>query len=365
MLRVSLAALTALALSSGVSAQDDLQVETLADGLDYPWSVAELPDGRYLVTEKSGQLRIVGDEGVASDPVDGGPVALYSGQGGLLDVVLHPRFEETGLVYLTWSEGTPRANTLKLGRGVFDGQSLVGFQEIFAATDRPTDVHYGARLAFLGDGTLLLGIGDGFDYREQAQLPDNHYGAFVHLREDGSPLPSQFDNAAPGVFTIGHRNPQAVAVDPETGTVYAHEHGPQGGDEINVLVEGANYGWPITSYGIDYTGALVTPFETYEGMAEPLLHWTPSIAPAGMAFYSGEMFAEWQGDLLVAALIPGEAAVESGHLRRVDIENGEVVGQDVLLGDLGVRMRDVRQATDGALLILTDAADGQLLRVSR
>ena len=167
------------------------------------------------------------------------------------------------------------------------------------------------------------------------------------------------------MFSIGHRNPQAVVYDAASETIYAHEHGPQGGDEINVLEPGANYGWPIASYGIDYTGALVAPFERYDGMVEPILAWVPSIAPSGMAIYHGDMFPEWEGDLLVSALIAGDADTPSGHVRRVDLEGGAVVGQDVWFGELGARIRDVRVGPDGAIWLLTDAADGQLVRVSR
>ena len=337
-------------------------VETRVEGLEYPWSVAFLPDG------------------LEAEPVAGVPEVLHSGQGGLLDVALHPDFGTNRLVYLTWTAGTPRDNTLHLGRGRLEAGALEDFQILFSAEPRrSTDVHYGGRIAFLPEdtaaagtamagfmpATIVLGIGDGFDFREQAQRPQTHFGSFVRLNLDGQPMPAAFPGSAPGVFTIGHRNPQAVVFDAETGTLYAHEHGPQGGDEINVLEAGGNYGWPIASYGIDYTGALVTPFQTYPGMTDPIRHWVPSIAPAGMAIYRGDMFPEWQGDLFVAALIPGDADVPSGHVRRVDLEDGEVVGEEVLFGDLDARIRDVRTGPDGALWLLTDEAEGRLVRVGR
>ena len=319
-----------------------------------------------LVTEKPGRLRLVGPGGLDPEPVTGVPDVLYSGQGGLLDVVLHPDFEENGWVYLTWSEGAPRDNTLHLGRARLDGHALAGLETLFEATPRRhTDVHYGGRLAFLPDGSLVLGVGEGFDYREQAQRPQTHLGSFVHLADDGRPLASPFADAAPGVFTIGHRNPQAVVFDPVSGRLYANEHGPRGGDEINVLVEGANYGWPIASHGVDYTGALVTPFQAYPGMTGPLHVWVPSIAPAGMTVYHGAMFPEWEGDLFVAALIPGDADVPSGHVRRVDIEDGAVAGEAVLLGGLEARIRDVRTGPDGAIWVLTDEENGRLVRLAR
>lgn len=355
-----------LALGPGAAALAQYTLETRAEGLEYPWSVAFLPDGRMLVTEKPGRLRIVGADGLQPEPVAGVPDVLHSGQGGLLDVALHPDFESNGFVYLTWSAGTPRDNTLHLGRGRLEEGALEDFAILFSAEPRRrTDVHYGGRIAFLADNSLVLGIGDGFDFREQAQRPQTHFGSFVRLDDAGRPLASGFSGAAPGVFTIGHRNPQAVVYDAQTGRLYAHEHGPQGGDEVNLLEEGNNYGWPVASYGIDYTGALVTPFETYPGMTDPIHHWVPSIAPAGMTLYRGGMFPEWEGDLLVAALIPGDADVPSGHVRRVDLEAGEVAGEDVLFGELGARIRDVRTGPDGAVWLLTDEEEGRLVRVSR
>lgn len=356
----------AAGLTGAVWAQDEYSTEVLAEGLDHPWAVAVLPGGDMLITEKPGALRWYRNGALSNAPVAGVPAALYSGQGGLLDVVLHPDFATNALIYLTWSEGTPRDNTLKLGRGRFEDGALVDFEEIFAAEPRrPTDVHYGARLVFLDDNSILLGIGDGFDLREQAQRPESHYGTFVHLAADGTPMPSAVEGGGPGVFSFGHRNPQAVVRDPQTGAIYSHEHGPRGGDEINILSAGANYGWPITSYGIDYTGAIVTPFETYPGVTDPIHYWTPSIAPAGMAIYRGEMFAEWDGDLIVSALIAGDAGTAGGHLRVVDLEDGAVAGETIILGELETRLRDVRVAPDGSLLVLEDAPDGRLIRVYR
>ncbi|WP_339743645.1 PQQ-dependent sugar dehydrogenase [uncultured Maricaulis sp.] len=358
------ATLAAFAISSAGFAEP--RQETVVEGLEFPWSLAFLPDGRMLVTEKPGRLRVIDADGLEAAPVSGVPEVLYSGQGGLLDVVLHPDFETNHLVYLTWSEGTPRDNTLKLGRGRLEGMALVDFEEIFAAQpNRHTDVHYGARLAFLPDNTLLLSVGEGFDYREEAQQPASHFGSYVHLNADGTPITSPFADAAPGVYTIGHRNPQGIAVDPVSGIVYSNEHGPRGGDEINILIEGRNYGWPIATHGVDYTGALVSPYTSYPGMEEPLLYWVPSIAPSSMAIYHGTMFADWDGDLLVTALIHGDAGVPSGHLRRIDLENGEVVGQEILLGDLQARMRNVAVAPDGSIYLLTDEPEGRLIRLTR
>lgn len=357
-----LAALAATALGSAAYAEP--RHETVTGGLEFPWSLAFLPDGRMLVTEKPGRLRVVEQGVLQAEPIAGVPDVLFSGQGGLLDVVLHPDFASNHLVYLTWSQGEPRDNTLKLGRGRLEGGALVDFEEIFTAQPRRhTDVHYGARLVFLPDNSLLLSIGDGFDYREQAQNPASHFGSYVHLQDDGTPLASPFPDAAPGVYTIGHRNPQGIARDPVTGIVYSNEHGPRGGDEINILVEGQNYGWPVATYGVDYTGALVTPYTSYPGMEEPLLYWVPSIAPSSMAVYHGAMFPDWDGDLLVTALIHGDAEVASGHLRRIDLENGDVVGQEILLGELQARMRNVAVGPDGSIYLLTDDLEGELIRL--
>lgn len=367
MLRL-LAGLTSAFLLAGTAQAQTLH--TVADGLEYPWSVAFLPDGRMLVTEKPGRLRIVDEDGLVPETVAGVPDVFYSGQGGLLDVALSPDFDEDGRVYLTWTAGPERNNTLHLGAGRLTGQALEDFEILFTASpSRRTNVHYGGRIAFLPDeaetpATLILGIGDGFDYREQAQNPGSHFGSFVRLTLDGEPLASSFPDAAPGVYSIGHRNPQAVVYDAASGILYANEHGPRGGDEINILVEGRNYGWPIVSQGIDYTGALVTPFDAYEGMQDPLVNWTPSIAPAGMAIYRGDVFQDWEGDLLVAALIAGDAGTPSGHVRRVELEDGEVVGQTILFGGLEARIRDVRVAPDGTVWLLTDDENGQLIQVT-
>jgi glucose/arabinose dehydrogenase len=351
---------------AGLAQAQGFRVETIAEGLDNPWSIAFLPDGQALVTQKTGTLLRLDLADGSTHNITGIPDVLVSGQGGLMDVVLHPDFTTNRRVYLTWSRGTVRDNTLVLGRGRFQGDRLADFEEIFVAEpSRSTNVHYGARLTFLPDNTLLMAIGDAFDFREQAQRPQSHLGSIVHLQDDGTPVATVFEDGAPGVYSIGHRNPQAILRDPVTGIVYSNEHGPRGGDEINIIEPGKNYGWPITTHGSDYSGAIVTPYQTYAGMTEPLLHWTPSIAPAGMAIYRGEMFPDWDGDLLVAALIAGDAGTVSGHVRRVDMEDGVVVGQEILLGDLGQRIRDVRVAPDGSVYMLTDREDGRVLRLLR
>lgn len=363
--------------ASGAVADDasPFDVETVASGLDHPWSVAFLPDGGLLVTELTGQLRVIRD-GAVSGPVAGVPEVLFGGQGGLSDVVLHPDFATNKLVYLTWSAATDKGNTLFVGRGTFTGDALAGFETIFEAdAHRRTRVHYGARMAFLPDGTFIVTSGDGFDYRERAQKLDDHFGTTIRLNADGSvPADNPFagDEAAlDSIYTYGHRNPQAVVFDPATGVLYSNEHGPQGGDEINVLEPGANFGWPLATFGVDYSGAYITPHTDHEGTVQPLHQWTPSIAPSAMAVYRGDAFADWNGDLLVTALAAGNVTeLADRNLRRVDLEDGAVVADIPLRVDVPgdadgtARLRDVRVAPDGSIYILTDGEDGAVLRLT-
>jgi len=369
-------ALIALALSASVHAQDlipnstfDGEIEIVASGLVHPWSLAFLPDGELLVTERDGRLRLITDDGLQAEPVTGAPEPYVAGQGGMLDVVLHPDFENNAYIYLTYASGNRRANALQISRARYADGALSDLETIFTANiTKDTDAHYAGRMSFLPDGTFVVTIGEGFDYREEAQNPANHFGTIVRLNDDGS-IPAdnpQIEGGAPGVYSFGHRNAQAILYDAETDRIIEHEHGPRGGDEINIIEPGINYGWPIATFGIDYSGAIISPYETYPGMRDPIVVWTPSIAPAGMTLYRGEMFPEWEGDLLVATLQPGNAATRSGHIRIVELdENGLPQGQAAILGEFEARMRDVRTAPDGSLYVLTDAYDGAVLRLSR
>lgn len=365
-----------LALSSPVLAQEpvpntafDGETEVVASGLVHPWSLAFLPDGDLLVTERGGRLRLITEVGLVAEPVSGAPEPYVAGQGGMLDVVLHPDFAENGWVYLTYASGDRRANALAIARGRYANGALSDVETIFTANiTKDTDAHYAGRMTFLPDGTFIVTIGEGFDYREEAQDPSNHFGTTVRLNDDGS-VPADnpdIENGAPGVYSWGHRNAQAILYDAETGRIISHEHGPRGGDEVNIIEPGVNYGWPIATFGIDYSGAIISPYETYPGMRDPIVVWDPSIAPAGMTLYRGDMFPEWQGDLLIATLQPGNADTNSGHIRIVDLnENGLPQGQTVILGELDARMRDIRTAPDGSLYVLTDAFDGSVIRLSR
>lgn len=335
------------------------KVSEIAKGLDHPWSLAFLPDGSILVTERAGRLRIITGGKLRPQPIGGVPPVHTGSQAGLFDVVLHPKFAENQFIYLTYAHGTPSANALRVARARFDGSALQDLKVIFEAKpSKDTNNHYGAKLAFLGDGTFALTIGDGFEYREKAQDLSSHLGKIVRLNDDGSvPSGVAFANAAPGIFSLGHRNQQGLAYDGETGRLYETEHGPQGGDELNIIEPGKNFGWPVITYGMDYSGAYVSPYTARPGMEQPVLVWTPSIAPSGLAVYRGDKFPGWNGDLLVGALA-------FKHLRRIDIdERGEVAGQSQLLTELGARIRDVRVSPDGFIYVTTDDAAGRVLRL--
>ena len=341
------------------SATNELAVEIIAENLDHPWSLAFLPDGRLLVTERSGKLRIV-DQGQVSEPLANVPPVYAKSQGGLMDVVLHPDHANNGWIYLTLAHGSAKANATRLIRAKLEGNALVDVEVLFTAQPfKDTPVHYGGRLAFLPDNSLLLSVGDGFDYREQAQLLDNHFGKIVRLLDDGKVPPDNpfIDGVGnlPEIWTYGHRNPQAIIVHAEKDAVFVHEHGPDGGDEINVIVPGRNYGWPITTHGKDYSGAAISPFTELHGTVDPMLHWTPSIAPAGMALVNGDKYPKWQGNLMVAAL-------KARELRRVTIDS-ETIDQQSLLTALGERIRDVRLGPDGYLYVLTDNSNGRILKL--
>ena len=352
---------TSLLLCAGAATAADYQVETLADGLSNPWSLAFLPDGGMLVTERSGQLRLIDAAGqLRAEPVAGVPEAFVNGQSGLMEVALAPDFAESGELFLSYSCGTRDANHTCLAAATFNGEALENTHEIFRVQPaKKGSAHYGGRIAFLPDNTLLLTLGDGFDYREQAQNTANHLGSIVRLNRDGSapednPFVGQAD-AMPELYSIGHRNVQGILVD-DAGRVFSHEHGPRGGDEINLIEAGKNYGWPKITYGIDYNGSQISPYTELPGLEQPLVYWDPSIAPSGMTLYQGELFPEWQGSLLVSALAGKE-------VRRVELKGNAAGEQESLFTELGERFRDVRTGPDGAVYLLTDSPSGQLLRV--
>ncbi len=362
MIWLGLLAAAALSVAPASAAAQTYHVEVIAEELEHPWSVAFLPDGRMLVTERAGRLRIVDGFDLQPESVDGLPDIFVSGQAGLFDVLLDPEFADNGIVYISFAHGDSDANHTRVIRTRFDGNRLHEVQEIFTSQPAKSgDAHYGGRMAWMPDGTLLLGLGDGFYFREEAQNLDSHLAKTIRIHPDGTvPEDNPFvgrDDVLPEIYSYGHRNVQAIVVDDETGTVYAHEHGPRGGDELNVIAPGRNYGWPVITYGADYSRALITPFTEKPGMEQPLVDWTPSIAPAGMTLYRGALFPQWRDSLFVAAL-----AEES--VRRVPVDgSGNPGEQEILFQELERRMRDVRTGPDGALYLLTDESDGQLLRI--
>ncbi|MGB3455475.1 MAG: PQQ-dependent sugar dehydrogenase [Litorimonas sp.] len=348
----------------------DFRLDVVADGLASPWAAAALPDGGYLVTGKLGRLWRIEDGTVTE--LSGLPAELTGlaenriatdGQGGLLDVALAPDFARTGMVYLSYSYGDWDANGTALMRARIDGDALVDAQTVFrAGPAKEAGSHFGGKILVMADGSLLLSLGDAFSLREEAQKPDSHLGSVVRLSPDGTAAPGNpsFGNGAmPELFTIGHRNVQGLAVDPATGEIWEHEHGPRGGDELNRLEAGANYGWPIATYGRDYQGARISPTEDHAGFAAPAHVWTPSIAPSGLAVYRGALFPDWNGHALIGGLA-------SGDLRRVDPETGD---ETVLLADAktdedAFRVRDVDVEADGAVLLLVeDKENGRLIRM--
>jgi glucose/arabinose dehydrogenase len=354
-----LAAAPALAAAQdGAADAPGYELETLATGLDMPWCVAFLPEGGFLVTELGGTLRRVGVDGVVGDPVAGVPAVYRASQGGLFDVLLAPDFSASRVLYLTYAEGPPDSNTTAVARARLAGDALADVEVIFRVTPRKdTPVHYGGRLAWHPDGTLLLTTGDGFDYREAAQDLGSQMGKVIRMHPDGTPAEGNPFPEAPYVWSYGHRNPQGLSVAAD-GTVWLHEHGPKGGDEVNVIEPGVNYGWPVITYGLDYNGAYVSPFTEMQGMRQPLHVWTPSIAPSGLTVYEGALFPEWRGDLFAGALVDKD-------VRRLDVEGGEIVGEEVLFGEIGERIRDVATGPDGAIYILAEGEPGTLWRVTR
>jgi len=353
----------ALALNAPAQAEPsiDYKLETLAERLGFPWNVAFLPDGTVLVTELDGQLRVLRDDVLDPTPITGVPDVYRMSQGGLFDVVPHPDFATNKLLYLSYAHGTPDANATRVARATFDGASLGPLEVIYeTSVTKDTPVHYGGRIAFAPDGKLFLTIGDGFNYREEAQDLSNSLGSIVRLNDDGTvPADNPFvgqDGILPEIFSYGHRSPQGLIIT-DAGLVYMNEHGPQGGDEINFIQAGKNYGWPVITYGLDYSGARISPFTEMAGMEQPVKYWVPSIAPASLELYTGSLFAAWQGDFLVSGLVPGD-------VRRVDMENGVAVGEEILFAEIESRIRDVKMAPDGSLYILTDGEDGMVMRAT-
>jgi glucose/arabinose dehydrogenase len=373
MLKAPLAAVLCLALSTPALAvqtkapaapKTAVKVEVVAKGLNHPWGLQFLPDGRLLVTEREGPIRIVSRDGKISPPIGGVPQADVRGQGGMLDVALGPDFSSSGLVFFSFSErrdGARNGTSVGRGRLALDGAARLEDVKIIFQQEPPfaSTMHFGSRLVFDRTGNLFVTTGDRYSARNEAQNPASDLGKVIHITPDGG-IPADNPKPAgwrPEVWSIGHRNVQAAARHPETGKLWTIEHGARGGDEVNIPEKGKNYGWPVITYGRDYSGAKIGEGTAKAGMEQPVYYWDPSIAPSGGAFYTGELFASWKGDLLVGALA-GQA------LRRLILNGEQVVGEEVLLKDRGARIRDVRQGPDGAVWLLTDDPQGEIWRMT-
>ncbi len=352
----------------GVTSDVAFQVTVLTDGLEHPWAVEPLPDGDLLVTERPGRMRIVSATGELGEPITGVPEVDAQRQGGLLDVALSPNFQQDRTIFWSYAEPRDGGNGTSVARGVLseDRSSLSNVQVIFRAM--PTydgTLHYGSRLAFGADGMLFITTGERSDreMRHHSQELDNHLGKVVRIAPDGSvPQDNPFAGEAgaqPEIWTYGHRNVQAAAFDPD-GRFWVVEHGARGGDELNLIEPGQNYGWPVVAYGIEYSGDPIVEAETHrpEGdYVQPVYYWDPVIAPSGMEWYTGDAFPEWQGSLFVGAL-------REMRLVRLELDGERVTGEEHLLTDRQQRVRDVRQGPDGALYLVTDHENGELWRLA-
>jgi len=348
------------------SSAGDLAVETVARGLVHPWSLAFLPDGRMLVTERPGRMRIVTRDGTLSPPLGGVPPVFARGQGGLLDVILDRNFANNRTIYVSYAEPFDGGGRTALARATLDAGAaphLTDVKVIYRQHGPASNGnHFGGRIVQAGDGNLFLSNGEHFSDRDMAQTLDNDLGKIVRITPEGAaPNDNPFvgrAGARPEIWSYGHRNPQGLALNPADGKLWEQEHGPRGGDEINIVVAGHNYGWPLVSHGVNYDGTPVgTGKSQMAGMDDSVWHWTPSIAPSGMTFYTGDLFKGWKGSLINGAL-------KFQLLSRLTLDGDKVVKEERLLQGLRERIRDVRQGPDGALYLLTDNSAGRILRLA-
>lgn len=340
----------------------EVRLVQVVDGLSHPWAVGFLPDGRLLVTERSGDLYLVEDG--EKTLVEGAPEAHVTRQGGLLDVVVHPDYEDNGWIYLTYSKGDADGTVPALARARLDGTGLVDFEELFESnTVTSPGRHYGSRILFLGDGTLLMSIGDRGAHPPRAQDTMDHSGSLVRLNEDGSvPDDNPFvgnDDFAPEIYSYGHRNIQGIDLHPESGEIWVTEHGPRGGDELNLIEPGRNYGWPVATLGRDYRTEEEFPHaevRRHEDMVDPVFEFLPTLSPSGLAIVDSEHFPNWQGNLMAGGL-------RAERILRLRVDNETVVhAEELLLGVIG-RIRDVRQGPDGYLYVVNDMPDAGVYRI--
>jgi len=338
------------------------RLKVVAEGLEFPWSLAFLPDGRMLVTERPGRLRIVAADGQLSPPVAGVPKVFAQRQGGLLDVVLDPAFASNQWVYLSYAEPDDAglAGTA-VARGKLVGNALESVEVIYRQFPKAEGgLHFGSRLAFAPDGTLFVTQGDRYLHKDGAQTLDNDFGKTVRINPNGSiPLDNPFvktPGARPEIWSYGHRNMQGAAIHPATGALWTHEHGAMGGDEINIDQAGRNYGWPVITWGVNYDGKPIGIGSEKAGMEQPLTYWKPSIAPSGMAFYTADKFPAWRGNLFVGSM-------KFGYLNRIELDGSKVLAEHKLLTEVDQRIRSVRQGPDGYVYVTTDSPQGRVLRL--
>ena len=365
------AALLSATMSTSVLAQEveterhTLSLETISEGLNHPWGIAFLPSGDMLVTERSGTLNIITQDGQKT-PIQGTPEVVAKSQGGLLDVNIDPDYADNGWVYISYSEKDPKGgngNSTAVMRGKIDGDKWTQGEVIFRQAPKyESNAHFGSRLVFSPEGHLFITLGERYSRMQDAQTLDNHHGKIVRIWPDGSiPKDNPFvgnDGALDEIWSYGHRNVQGAAIHPDTGELWTIEHGPQGGDEVNIPKAGKNYGWPTITYGEDYGGGEIGIGTHKEGMEQPFYYWLPSIATAGSIFYTGDKFPKWKGDLLVTAL-------RGQTIARLDLEEGRVLHEERMLEDAtSFRIRDIEEGPEGFLYILTDADSGQLIKLS-
>ncbi|MBR1144777.1 PQQ-dependent sugar dehydrogenase [Bradyrhizobium sp. AUGA SZCCT0431] len=346
------------------SSAGSLEVRTFARGLVNPWSLAFLPDGRMLVTERPGRIRIVSAEGQLSPPLKGVPDVWASGQGGMLDVAIDKSYAQNKTIYFCFAERTSGGGRTAIARAKLnDGGGRLDETKIIFRQEGPlsSGYHYGCRIAQADDGNLFVTLGDHSSHRDQAQELGNHLGKVIRIAPDGSaaagnPFIGRAD-AKPEIWSYGHRNGQGLAINPASGDVWEIEHGPRGGDELNIIGKAKNYGWPVIGFGLEYSGAKIHKSTAKDGMEQPVKYWVPSISPSGMLFYTGKLFPKWSGSLFVGAL-------SGSMLVRLSLNGNGVAGEERLLQNLHERIRDVRQGPDGALWLLTDSSNGRILRVA-
>lgn len=338
-----------------------LQVDVIADDLSHPWALAFLSEGEVIVTERGGRILRVDLESGKQVEVSGGPEVVSRGQGGLLDVMLDRDFAQNRQVFFSYAGGSRRSNQTTVARARLEGETLKDLKVIWQQQPAHSNaLHFGSRLVQTADGLIFVTLGDRYSERDQAQDLGSHLGKIVRIDRDGKPAPQNpfvgQEGALPEIYTYGHRNIQGAALHPKTGELWIHEHGPRGGDEINIIRPGRNYGWPVVTFGREYHGPRIGEGTHKEGMEPPLHHWTPSIAPSGMTFYDGEAFADWRGQLFVGAL-------RDRALHRIQLDGEKIVSSERLLADRKKRIRDVRQGPDGFLYVLTDEKRAELLRL--